>query len=115
MFYMPQGQTRAALLIEHVDEKGEKNTLIYHIAPPITVELTEDYSTNFNLFDGVSRVYHPEYTRINIDAYLGAPMQYDSRIPDEREEIEHTKEITDGNDEIIIDEDGFEEWQDDDA
>lgn len=100
--------TRSALLIE-TNENGEKKILIYHLAPPISITVEQDYEMQYNVFE----MNYPRYkgfdTRVSIEAYLGSPQEYQGDIP-EREEIEHTKAITDGNDEIIIEPDEYDEW-----
>lgn len=114
MFYQQGRSTRAALLIESTDSDGEKHVLIYHLGTPISLTMEQDYSTFYNVFDGAHVREMP--AKLTVEAYLtGAPREYDQQMPSQQEEIEPTHLAIESNEsEIIIDEDGFEEWQNED-
>jgi hypothetical protein len=114
MFYPHVGSTRAALLIESTDSNGEKHVLVYHLTTPITLSVDTEYTTMFNVFDGAS--FRPLPTLLSMEAYLaGPPREWDQQMPSPQEEIEPTHLAIESNEsEIIIDEDGFEEWQQED-
>lgn len=114
MFGFPHRSTRAALLVE-TEENGEKKVLIYQMGMPISVSIEQEYNTfDFAFADGASRI-RPRSTRVQIEGYLEDPRVYGHEFPTEQPEIEPTHLAIESNEgEIIIDEEGFEEWQRDD-
>lgn len=109
--FLPRS-SRTALLMEVVDKDGNKNVLIYHLTGPMTITLDNEYDLTYNIFEPTTRLHHTS-TKVTIEGYLGDPRQYDGAMPDPNQaEVEHTKAITDGNeDEIIIDD--YEDWDED--
>ena len=111
MFYGKPGSTRAALLLEVKDEDGNPKVMIYHLAEPITMQIDQEFgSLHYNLFDGASRIQNVP-AKLTVEAYLtGPPKEYSHSMPSE--EIEPAQlAISSNESEIVIDEDGFEEWQ----
>lgn len=111
MPFMQQGGTRAALLIETKDKDGNLKTLVYHLAMPLTIDMEEEYNTfDFAFADGASYI-RPRSTRVRIEGYMGGARVYEPGIP-QQEELEPTHLAIESNEgEIIIDEEGFEQWQ----
>lgn len=114
MFYGRSGSTRAALLLEVKDKDGNSQVMIYHLAEPIMMQIDQEFGAlHYNLFDGASRVQNVP-AKITVEAYLtGPPREHHQPMPSE--EIEPAQlAISSNESEIIIDEEGFEEWQNDD-
>lgn len=112
MFGFPRNNIRAALLIE-TEENGERKVLIYDMATPISVSVDYEYNL-WDFRDGGNRI-SPHATKVSIDGYLSDPRVYGHEFPTEQNEIEPSQLAIESNEsEIVIDEDGFEEWQTDD-
>lgn len=115
MFYGQPGSTRAALLLEVKDKDGNPQVMIYHLAEPIMMQMEQDFgSLHYNLFDGASRVRNIP-AKLTVEAYLtGPPQEYSQPMPGQ-EEIEPAQLAIESNEsEIVIDEEGFESWQQED-
>lgn len=109
MFGFPHRSTRAALLIEHIDENGEKKILMYDMGLPMSVSVEHEYNLWDIREDG--RV-PPHSSRVSIDAYLRDPRIYGHEFPGDQREIEPAQLAIESNEgEIVIDEEGFAEWQ----
>jgi len=102
---------RTALLMEVVDKNGDKKLVIYHLTSPV-ITMETDYEASYNIFDSAARVL-PTSTKVIVEAYLSEPRDYDARQPVfDQKELEHTKAITDGDDEIVYEPDEYEDWED---
>ncbi len=114
MFYPHGGSTRAALLIESIDSKGEKHVLVYHLSSPISMTLDTEYTTMYNVFEGAR--YAPMPTRMSVEAYLnGPPREWDQQMPAEQEEIEPTNLAIESNEsEIVVEYDEYDADLDED-
>ena len=100
---------RTALLMEIVDKEGNPKIVIYHLSSPqITMET--DYDVSFNIFDPTARV-SPTQTKVIVEAYLSDARDFNGSQPVfDQKELEHTKAITDGDDEIVYESDEYEDW-----
>lgn len=112
MFGFPHRSTRAALLIE-TEEDGEKKILIYQMGMPLSVSVDHEYNI-WDFRDGGTQIF-PHSSRVTIEAYLSDPRAYGHEFPISQEEIEPAQLAIESNEsEIIIDEEGFEAWQQED-
>lgn len=110
MFGFPSSSTKAALLVEHIDENGEKKVLIYQMGMPLSVSVDYEYNV-WDFRDSGNRV-RPHSTRVTIDGYLTDPRVYGQSFPDNQEEIDPPqKAIESSESEIVIEKDEYERWE----
>lgn len=101
--------TKAALVIETTTDDGAKQTLIYRLAEPITIDI--DWDLHVNLFDGLYSQYRETQKKISIDAYLGKGRLWDHEFPGEQAEIEPANLAIESNDgDIVYETDEQNDW-----
>ena len=106
-----RNKVRAALVVETEDANGEIKRMIYGFDPSreLTVSMERHFDMYYHIFD--DGPYLRDYsTRLTIEGWAGDPSTYSGPMPKADDEIEEIKQITDGNDEIIIEEDDLGEW-----
>lgn len=97
MFSIPLGTTRAVLLIESRDPDGNVSVMAHDLRL-----LSTRYEVDYNVFNG-------GYGRVDIEAIHMGDRIWEGSIPSD-EIASDQLAISSSESEIVIDEEGFEEW-----
>ena len=92
---------KVALIVEDITDSGEVQRMIYEFDTSSPVEL--DMELEYNVFD--YKYAGPTRRHMTVRGYAHPGRAYNQPMPTAQEELENPKAITDGNDEIVIDED----------